>query len=117
MAIPVVSTFTVFDNIAATTTTELHTISGQHASRYAASILLEVVGASTPNWTLDIQGKVHPSGTYANLDYFEIWQGTPQGLSSAQKTVNDTTRRFYLVPNPPQFVQIIATRTAGTPTR
>ena len=111
MAIPFTDRKTVFDSISATTTVELHNLfRGGH---FASTVLLEVVGSSSQNWTLDIQGKVTEDGTYTNMDYQQIWQAGSVSLANAQLTVNDTTRRFYVVPNTPQFVQLVATRTAG----
>jgi len=114
MAIPMTARAVVFNAIVATTTTELHTITDFNSMPFGSTLLLEVVGASTPNFTLDIQGKTHPSGTYVNLDYQQIWQAGVSAFANAQLTVNDTTRRFYIVPNTPQFVQLIGTFTAGT---
>lgn len=114
MALPVIGRATVFSNISSTTTTDLGSLTAMPGGhQYAQSMIFEVVGASTPNWTLDWQGKSTPDGTYLNLDYQQIWQAGAAALSNSQLTVNDTTRRFYLVANTPQFVQIIATRTAG----
>jgi|TARA_R100000093_G_scaffold71167_3_gene46158 hypothetical protein len=79
----------------------------------AQSILLEVVGASTPNYTLDFQGKTHASGTFTNVDYIQTWQAGVATFSNSQLTVNDTTRRFYVVPVVAPFMQAVATRTGG----
>lgn len=114
MSIPMTGRFIVANAITATATTELHTITNNNGQYYAQGILFEVVGSATPNWTLAFQGKTHPSGTYANWDYIQVANGMLTGVVTATLTVNDTTRRFYLLLNPPQFVQIVATRTGGT---
>jgi len=104
---------TVFDAIVASKTTEFFTLRGLEPSVAAGSLILEVVGASTPNWTLDIQGKVHESGVYVNIDYIQVYQAGAAGLSNGQLTVNDATRRFYLIPYPPPLVQLVSVRTGG----
>jgi len=111
MAIPFTDRKTVFDSISATATVELHNLfRGGH---FGSTILLEVFGASSQDWTLDIQGKVTEDGTYTNMDYQRIWQAGTAALSKSQLTVDYTTPQFYAVPNAPQFVQLVATRTAG----
>lgn len=104
---------TVFNAITATQTIVLEDIAGLEGISKAGFILLEVVGATSPSWTLDIQGRASASGTYTNLDYHRVW-ATPRTITAAQISITNTTRRFYAIPNPPPFVQLVATRTAGT---
>lgn len=113
MAIPATFQGTVFDAIEATTTVELTSTTLPSFVELAHHLLLEVVGDGSANYALDIQGRVSPDGTYTNLDYIEIEKAGAAALSTSQLTVNDTTTRFYLVPNPPRFVQLVATRSAG----
>ena len=115
MALPAAAYATIFNAIGASKTTVItdNKLLAGFPDR-ASAIILEVIGASTPNFTLDIQGKVHQDGTYVNWDYVEIGQAGAAALANAQLTVNDTTRRFYLIPYPPPFVQLVATFTGGT---
>lgn len=113
MTIPLKSFFTVFNAISATTTARIPRDSSE-MPEHANSLLLEVVGASTPSWTLDIQGRTSPNGTFTALDYVQTWQAGAAALANAQLSITDTTRRFYLIPNCPPFMQLIATRTTGT---
>ena len=113
MALPLVETFTLFSAITATETKALPPPGVSH-SEHAQVILLEVVGASTPNWTLDFQGRTHPDGTFTNVDYVQIWQAGAAALSNAQITTNDTTKRFYAIPIVAPFMQVVATRTGGS---
>ena len=122
MAVPYVQRLTVMaGDEAASTTKEFHTASSELDGRenagggvpYAHSYIVEVFGDGSANFTLDFQGKPHVSGTYTNLDYQQIWQAGAAALSNGQLTVNDTTHRFYLIPNASPFVQSVATRTAG----
>lgn len=105
--------FTVFDALGETLTARIPAVSGADPAG-ANSIILEVLGGASANFTLDIQGKAHADGTFTNWDYLQIGQAGVAGLSNAQLTVNDQTVRFYLIPNTPRHVQLIATRTAGT---
>lgn len=111
MAIPSVDRITAFNAIAATTTADLTTLFQRNLSMQ--TLLLEVVGEASANFTLDIQGRVHENGTFTNVDYLQVWQAGAAAFANAQLTVNDQTRRFYVVPNCPQFMQLVATRTAG----
>lgn len=109
------SRLSVFANIVVTTTQELNTLSDGGAGVQAARmILLEVSGGTAPDWTLDIQGKTFPTGVYTNLDYEQVEIAGVAGLTNAQIAITDTTTRFYLIPNPPEFVQLIAIRVAGS---
>ena len=112
MAIPLIQHGTIFDNIAASDTGKELQATFSHAYQ-GQTLLLEVVGASTPNWTLDIQGKTHPDGTYTQVDYMRVWLGGAADLTNAALTVDFTAARFYLVPNLPPFLRLVATRTAG----
>ena len=112
MTIPLKSWFTVFDAIILTTTARIPAL-GALLPEYANSIIIEVVGAATPSWTLDIQGRTIQAGTYVALDYVQIWQAGAAALSNSQLSITDTTRRFYLIPNAPPFVQLIASFTTG----
>jgi len=102
------------DGISSTATALLNAKTVGSAFANASAIMLEIVGASSPNWTVDIQGKLHDAGTYDNWDYREIRQGAGGSARSiAQLSVSDTTRRYYIVENPPPFMQVVSTRTAG----
>lgn len=114
MTIPMVKHDTVFNAISATATKELQSVGDLGGTLYARSIILEINGGSTPDWTLDIQGKASPEATYHNIDYFRIDQGGAQSVAIAQLAVNWTTAQHYVIPNPPPFVQLVATRTGGT---
>ena len=104
---------TILDAVAATQTVELAaTELGQ--SRFARSIQLEINGGSTPDWTLAIQGKVAAGATWHAIDYFRVDQGGRAAVSKATLTVNWTTAQHYVIPNPPPFVRLVATRTGGT---
>lgn len=111
MSIPLQRDVVVFNAITETTTKEL-TSFGNETTK-AVSVIIEVVAASTPSWTLDIQGKIHPLGTYTNVDYIKIWEAGLATFSKAQLSITNTTRRFYLIPNAPPYLQFVATRTAG----
>ena len=113
MVVPLKQWFTVFNAIDATTTARIPTL-GSEFPEHANSIILEIVGAASPSWTLDIQGRTHQLGTYVAVDYVQIWQAGAAALANAQLSITDTTRRFYLIPNCPPFLQLIATRTDGT---
>ena len=104
---------TLFDAASATATVELGS-SQLGQALYARSILLEINGGSTPNWTLDIQGRTHPSGTWHNINYFRTDQGAVVAVTASQLTVNWTTAQHYVIPNPPPMVRLVATRTGGT---
>lgn len=105
----------------ATTTKEFHTASDEGDKNdnaasgvpYAHSYALEVFGNGSANFTLAIQGKPHVSGTYTAIDYYETGKAGASATANSQLTVNDTTHRFYVIPNSPPFVQTIATRSAG----
>lgn len=115
MTIPLVDHRTIWDAIAATTTVELHTQGGQFGQvRAARAIFLEVNGGSTPDWTLAIQGKVSESATYHNINFFRVDQGTTVTPSATTLSVNWTTAQYYVIPNPPPYVQLVGTRTGGT---
>ena len=104
--------FSVAEAIVVTTTYELQDVAeGWHQDAMALS--LEGFGDATANWTVAIQGKYHPSSTYANIDYIQTAQAGASQLKNLTLTVNDTTSRTYTVPNPPPFMQVVATRTAG----
>ena len=113
MVIPVLQWGTLFNAASASSTIVLgSTALGQ--AKFARSIILEVNGGSTPDWTLDIQGKASDDATWHNVDYMRIDQGSPGALSVAQLAVNWTTARYYVVPNPPPFMRLVGTRTGGT---
>lgn len=112
MTIPMVKWATVFNAAAATATVDLHTVLMQ--PQFARSLLLEINGGSTPDWTLDIQGRVSPDATWHNIDYFRTDQGAAVAVSSAQIAMNWTTAQHYVVPNPPPFMRLVGTRTGGT---
>ena len=112
MVLPLKSWFTVWDGIILTTTARIPALGAEHPE-HANSIILEIVGADTPSWTLDIQGRTIQAGTYTAVDYVQIWQAGAAPLANAQLSITDTTRRFYLIPNCPSFLQLIATRTTG----
>ena len=104
---------TILDAAAATVTKDLSdTVLGQ--VRFARAIFLEINGGSTPNWTLDIQGKAAQGATWHNIDYFRTDQGAAVSPSAAQLAVNWTTARHYVIPEPPPFVRLVAMRTGGT---
>jgi hypothetical protein len=117
MSIPHAGRYVVFSAITSTTTQDFGTIAVDGDGSFpvfAKSLLLEIVGSSTPNWSLSIEGRTHPSGTFTKLDYVEAWKAGAAAVSNSALVVNDTTRRFYHIPNAPPYVQIIATRTGGT---
>lgn len=105
---------TVFNAITSSVTTELHLFNGLEPSAAAGAIMLEVLGGSSANFTLDIQGKVHEDGTYTNIDYVQIYQAGAVSLSNSQLTVSDQTVRFYLIPIPPPLVRLVSAYTAGS---
>ena len=112
MSIPMLQHTTILDAAAATVTKDLSdTVLGQ--VRFARAIFLEINGSSTPNWTLDIQGKASQGATWHNIDYFRTDQGAAVTPSVAQLTVNWTTAQHYVIPEPPPFVRLVATRTGG----
>ena len=113
MALPYRIQFTVFDGIAATTTAPFPP-KGAGLPEYAHSVLLEVLGGASANFTLAIQGKTHTDGTFTAIDYVEVGQAGAAALANSTLTVNDQTNRFYLIPNAFPFMQLIATRTAGS---
>lgn len=113
MVVPLKSWFTVFNAINATTTARIPAL-GALLPEFANSIILEVVGASTPSWTLDIQGRTHPDGTFVAWDYIQWAQAGAAALTNAQLSITDTTRRFYVIPTVPGEMQLIATLTTGT---
>ena len=112
LSIPLQREVTVFNNIAVTTTTAMSTFGSTEVNK-AVSMHIEVVGASTPDWFLDIQGKVHTAGTFDNWDYQQDRVAGAAALSIAQLAITDTTRRYYVIRNAPPFVQFVATRTTG----
>lgn len=113
MTIPVLKSATLFNAESATKTVYLYE-DGLGQSPYARSIHLEINGGSTPNWTLDIQGRVSNSATWHNIDYFRTDQGAAVSVSASQLTVNWTTAQHYVIPNPPPFVRLVGVRTGGT---
>jgi hypothetical protein len=114
MALTLAQGATVFDAISASKTSELNEVQGLGFAYYANGVIVEVIGDGSANWTLDIQGKTAPGATYSNIDYIEINKAGVAALANSQLTVNDTTRRRYLIPNPPPYVQLVSVRTAGT---
>ena len=112
MALPLVSQFTL-GALILTSTLRIPPLGAEHPE-HAQVIILEVVGSSTPDWTLAIQGRAHPDGTYTAVDYVEIWKAGAAALANSTLTVNDTTRRFYAIPIVVPFMQVVATRTTGT---
>ena len=113
MTIPMLKYATLFNAAAATATVNLNETALGNPT-YARSVHLEINGASTPNWTLDIQGRVSPSATWHNIDYFRTDQGAAVTPSNAQLTVNWSTAQHYVIPNPPPFMRLVGTRTGGT---
>lgn len=105
---------TVFNAIVADETTELYIFEGLQDSAAAGALLLEVLGGTSADFTLDIQGKVHEAGTYTNIDYIQLYQAGKAALANSQLTVNDQTVRFYLIPIPAPLMQLVATFTAGS---
>lgn len=106
---------TIFSAIAATETKELQSTDlGPVLANSPGRVVLEINGATTPSWVLDIQGKVSPSGTYHNVDYSRIDNGAALTISGAQLTVNWSTAQYYVIPNPPPFLRLVAARTTGT---
>ncbi len=112
--VPIVKYGPIFAAIAASETKEFAQTGDMGQSYRARSILLEINGASTPNWALDIQGKFAVDATWHNIDYFRADQGAAVAPSNAQLTVNWTTAQYYVIPNPPPFVRLVGTRTGGT---
>ena len=108
---PALAQETTFDAIVATTTKQVFAEGPQLRGQ---TLLLEIIGGASANFTLDIQGRVTSNGTFTNLDYQQIWQAGAAALANAQLTVNDQTRRFYEVLNCPPEVQLIGTFTAGS---
>ena len=106
------SSFTLGD-LVATATLRIPPLGAEHPE-HAQTILLEVVGSDTPSWTLAIQGRTHPNGTYTAVDYMQIWQAGAAALANTTLTVSDTTRRFYIIPVVAPFMQVVVTRTTGT---
>lgn len=98
--------------IVATTNTDLWTLTGWYPG--ARAILLEVVGSATPNWTVSFKGKSHADSALTSIDYIEVWGAVAGALRRTDLTVNDATARTYLLPNPPPYVRVASTRTAGT---
>lgn len=80
----------------------------------AGSLLFEVVGGSSSDFTLAIQGKVHEDGTYTNIDYVETFVAGQATLTNVPLNVRTSVRKFYLVPHPPQLVRLVATHTKGS---
>ena len=111
MSIPLVQFFTLFNAIAATETKKISEAVDRPDK--ARSIILEINGASTPNWAVDLQGAYSADGTYHNISYFRA-DTTPTAISQEQLTVDWTTSQYYVIPNPPPFVRVVATRTGGT---
>lgn len=112
MALPVVKFVEIQDGITVSTTTQFHIVDGMFM--FAKSVILEIVGASTPNWTVDIQGKVHGDGTYDNWTYRRIGSVMRSEATTDQISVTDTTRRYYKVIDPPPYLQVVSTRTGGS---
>ena len=114
MTIPMVRTTTVFNAADATATKNLIEVDGFGQLRTARSVFLEINGGDTPNWALDIQGRVDESATWHNVDYFRTDQGAAVTPSVAQLAVTWSTAQHYVVPNPPPFLRLVGTRTGGT---
>jgi hypothetical protein len=115
MAIPVHQRLDVSGGAASATFTKIFNDDQDgRFTPYAQTVLIVVTGASTPNWTMDVQGKLHESDTYTNIDIVQIYNDGYGSISNDQVTVNDTTRRVYRIVSPPPLIQIIGTRTAGT---
>lgn len=114
MAVPMIAkALAVFSAISSSTTTELHTLA-QYASPFSQTYLFEVFGNGASNWRVEIQGKVHPSGTYVAWDFIEVAVGGVSPLRRNPIEVRGSQSRFYLVWNAPQFLQLKATATSGT---
>ncbi|MEE8466712.1 MAG: hypothetical protein V3S68_09560, partial [Dehalococcoidia bacterium] len=103
---------TIFNEITASATELIGADKSQPDK--AHSLILEVLGGASANFTLDIQGKVAVNGTFTNVDFVQIEQAGAAALSISQLTVNDQTVRFYLVPNLLSYMRLVATRTAGS---
>lgn len=112
MVLPLIAPFSL-GALVATATLRIPPLGAEHPE-HAQSIFLEVVGSATPDWTLAIQGRVHPDGVFTNVTYSQIWDITAAALANATLTVNDTTRRFYILPIVAPFMQVVCTRTTGT---
>lgn len=106
---PLRDQFNIFDAISATETSRLPKL-----PQHAHSVILEIIGGASADFTLDIEGKVNNGGTYTAVDYVEIGLAGAAALANAQLTVNDQTVRFYLIPNAYPYLRLVATRTAGT---
>lgn len=102
---------TIFNAITATETRRITASPLGHAT-LARSIILEINGGDTPNWAVDIQGAYAEGATWHNI-WYAASDTTPAALSVAQLTVNWTTAQYYVIPNPPPFVRLVATRTDG----
>ena len=113
MVVPMVKWGTIFNAISATETRQLPDTPLDQPG-FARAISLEINGGSTPNWALDIQGKESPDATWHNITYFRKDTGTPTAISVSQLTVNWSTAQYYVVPDPPPFTRLVATRTGGT---
>ena len=111
---PLIQFGTVFNAVAVSTTTTLRELTPLSLAHQARSIVLEVNGGSTPDWTLDIQGSYSGAGTWHNIDHFRIDNGGGSSISNSQLAVNWTTAQYYAIPNPPPFVRLVGTRTGGT---
>src|SRR3990167_4842968 len=60
------------------------------AARYARSVYFSIVGASTPSWTVDIQGKLAEADAYTNWAYRQMVPGdTPGSVTDNQLSVAD----------------------------
>lgn len=108
MAIPLVMWGTIANAISATATINVNDALG-HAT-LARALMLEM-STSTSTWAVDIKGAYSADGTYHNISYF-VADAAPTAISQAAITVTGTAA-YYVVPNPPPFVQVVCTRTGG----
>ncbi len=104
--------FSVAENITATQTVELHTLTGY--SPGAGSVFLHVVGAASPQWLVTVEGRAHASNGYAAVPYYNLKDFENALLTSGGLSVTDGTAHLLLIPNPPPQIRVVMTRTSGS---
>lgn len=110
MALPFRYTQEVFASGTATTTT---TVINTNASISAGSMIIQV-DTTGFSGTIDIQGRVRPSGAWKNLMYVVSGAGSATPAVAQISYTTDTAVYHYGVINPLPYMRVVMTRSAGS---
>ncbi len=103
----------IFDAITTAQTMPLQQVGNLGGSLYARSIELDIF--ATGMWTLDIQGRTSTRATWHPISYYRTNVDGAGVLSHASLIVSwgASEPQQYVIPNPPLYVQLVATPGSG----